>query len=406
MRVYNAQDLELARRVMRARGCKTRSYSQNHQLGGQMAQRRTNAIVQEHRTGPDTRGPAPPGGTDTNPRERWDLFNLGVAMYSLPLNVTLMFQQARADAVDPIRTNLGRVVLTEACAVRESGDRLAPYDLAADSFQEAVDHLLAGPDAQAPDAWAATRERFLLATPGVVGFLQPRQPWFRFGIAIGQWRQRHLDHLDALVETNAGMGPAEQPADVADLYRGYAAPPFAPIFLAGAGIPPGDTAGITPLRNAAAVWNAGQKEASLSKHLRGCTAADDFDEHPPLLDRRAVDGFETAVTLHLAALAGGAPLRPSWDCKRGELRVAGLLAKRIVVLRADNVRALLDSFEGNGWPDWIVTPTAAGSGTNGRRVLRNPQFTDTVKSLNDGLEGLKFRVHNGGVCWERRDAGA
>jgi hypothetical protein len=91
--------------------------------------------------------------------------------------------------------------------------------------------------------------------------------------------------------------------------------------------------------------------------------------------------------------------RPQWVLLQGgggELRQGGKLLKRV---RHDSLgqRRVLEGFEQVGWPRWVANPLLGGKGVNRKKVLR-----DIVRRLNEGQSPLRvrFRVHDGGACWE------
>ncbi len=88
---------------------------------------------------------------------------------------------------------------------------------------------------------------------------------------------------------------------------------------------------------------------------------------------------------------------PHWNAEANDLDCFG----RIVKLRFDaaNLRAVLDAFEAQGWPQRIANPLHADNGVPGKRKLQQ-----AAKSLNHRLRGTGLRLRMDGVamgvCWE------
>lgn len=94
----------------------------------------------------------------------------------------------------------------------------------------------------------------------------------------------------------------------------------------------------------------------------------------------------------LTFLQHGRPPCPWWRREAGNLSWNDIPAKTLNVRKAVNVTWVLDEFERLGWPECITVPTQ----WVGQTVL-----ADTLKSLNTGLQVLRFRARSGeGITWE------
>jgi hypothetical protein len=91
---------------------------------------------------------------------------------------------------------------------------------------------------------------------------------------------------------------------------------------------------------------------------------------------------------------------PAWNRDTGELTIDGTLATRIKNIGiAVNVVRILDEFAELGWPVRIGDPLPRLASDS----ERNTRLRETVKSLNDGIGGMRFR-HDGttnGIVWEK-----
>jgi hypothetical protein len=90
-----------------------------------------------------------------------------------------------------------------------------------------------------------------------------------------------------------------------------------------------------------------------------------------------------------------AALQPEWDKKVSELRLGGKVLKRLRGASvAKNVVQILDAFQEQGWPRHTLDPLPGGR--NQKRLH------DTILSLNEDLEGLRFRADGTGegICWD------
>lgn len=89
--------------------------------------------------------------------------------------------------------------------------------------------------------------------------------------------------------------------------------------------------------------------------------------------------------------------KPEFDGETGELRWRGVVVKRLV-RKAKNQRAVLRTFEEEGWPARIDDPASDRSQD---RPL-GEQIQDTVRSLNERLPADTIRFHGDGdgIRWE------
>jgi hypothetical protein len=86
--------------------------------------------------------------------------------------------------------------------------------------------------------------------------------------------------------------------------------------------------------------------------------------------------------------------RPEWNRGRGQLLFRGNVVKRARVGIAKNVVMVLDSFQELDWQERVDDPLPEG---------RNQQrLHETIKSLNRGLNGLRFHADGKGqgFVWE------
>lgn len=89
------------------------------------------------------------------------------------------------------------------------------------------------------------------------------------------------------------------------------------------------------------------------------------------------------------------PGRPFWDMSTGELRLGKKVIRRLRVMRnPSNIQQILDEFQLQLWQSRIDNPLGSGQ----------EQLHQTLRSLNRGLEKIRFRAQEGGeaVIWERR----
>ncbi len=85
------------------------------------------------------------------------------------------------------------------------------------------------------------------------------------------------------------------------------------------------------------------------------------------------------------------PMVPSWDSDSGVLRYGRRIARRVDA-GAENIRTLLDEFEGRGWPAKVANPISGGAA----------RLHDTLKNLRVGLKHLRFHSEGGAerVVWK------
>jgi hypothetical protein len=92
---------------------------------------------------------------------------------------------------------------------------------------------------------------------------------------------------------------------------------------------------------------------------------------------------------------GAQPTFPMWDEDSGELRLNGKVIRRLAG-RAKNLRAILSTFQEEGWRLRVDNPLSGGANS---RPLR-----EAVRSLNEGLKAIRFRCDgkSSGILWEPR----
>lgn len=86
--------------------------------------------------------------------------------------------------------------------------------------------------------------------------------------------------------------------------------------------------------------------------------------------------------------------KPSWDAASGKLFLDGEIARRLRRLRSPtNVEQILNAFQQAGWPAEVENPLGGDAQT----------LHQALRSLHQGLRGLRFHSHQGGefVSWER-----
>jgi len=87
-----------------------------------------------------------------------------------------------------------------------------------------------------------------------------------------------------------------------------------------------------------------------------------------------------------------------WDRQTRELRLGSRIIRRVRSLSvARNLAVILDAFEEAGWPRSIETPTSIDTSLSADPVH------DAVRSLNGGLEVIRFHADEGGqrIFWTR-----
>jgi len=90
---------------------------------------------------------------------------------------------------------------------------------------------------------------------------------------------------------------------------------------------------------------------------------------------------------------------PRWLKASGELWFGNAIIRRIPRPRgAENIVAILDSFESDGWPRRIDDPITSGGDSSTRRR--------TIESLSKGMKAIRFFCAGDGegFCWEERPA--
>lgn len=88
---------------------------------------------------------------------------------------------------------------------------------------------------------------------------------------------------------------------------------------------------------------------------------------------------------------------PLWDKSSFKLTLAGDVIRQIKKPKAaKNIILILDAFQEDGWPDHIDDPLPGGADP--------ARLADAVKSLNDGLQRIKFGKDGSGqgVVWRFR----
>jgi hypothetical protein len=93
--------------------------------------------------------------------------------------------------------------------------------------------------------------------------------------------------------------------------------------------------------------------------------------------------------------------KPTWDKVRRQLRFRGQLVKAFR-LPAPNQELILDSFEEEGWPEFIDDPLPPAAGIEPRRRLQA-----TIKALNRHQESILIRFRGNGserVFWQLQDS--
>jgi hypothetical protein len=336
----------------------------------------------------------PPHRQEVNPvqpntRERWDLFNVGVGAYTLPLNVERLFEDGARLGRDPIHSELAPDVFLEADSLRESAHRLAPNARIAEQYDVALDRVLAGPPPTARGTERRVREELGRATAAVVGYCNPRLPWFALGTALGRWRREMVAHLHQVVTDNAQrLVRQPQPTDT-DLMRGYTSPPFAPIFQRAAEIPADDANGVNPVRRLTNSWRKDQNATECRRVVREYAPGAAFDRAPWELDFEAVNELEIALYLSLECAVTGRRPVPRWDAATCALLYQGRVIRRYAA-RAHGVIAVLNLFAAQEWAERVPLP---------QQLVSN--LHDLVKSLNNDLGEIRFRADGTGrgIAW-------
>jgi len=89
--------------------------------------------------------------------------------------------------------------------------------------------------------------------------------------------------------------------------------------------------------------------------------------------------------------------KPVWDKDRGQLRVGGVVVRKVSG-KATNVIRVLDAFAKACWPHSIPDPQPR----LGHQSIEPGQRADTIRSLNEGLEQIRFRGDGSGqrIQWD------
>ena len=88
------------------------------------------------------------------------------------------------------------------------------------------------------------------------------------------------------------------------------------------------------------------------------------------------------------------PDLPNWNSRNGELRFGDDVIRNIRVLRnPSNIQRIIEAFHTAGWPIRIDNPLSSDQ----------EQLHQTLRSLNKGLDAIRFRAQEGGraIVWER-----
>jgi hypothetical protein len=86
--------------------------------------------------------------------------------------------------------------------------------------------------------------------------------------------------------------------------------------------------------------------------------------------------------------------QPTWDSQNGELRFGDRVIRKTRVLRnPSNLQRIVEAFHVAGWPIRIDNPLSLGQ----------EQLHQALRSLNKGLDAIRFRAQEGGraIVWER-----
>ena len=119
----------------------------------------------------------------------------------------------------------------------------------------------------------------------------------------------------------------------------------------------------------------------------------DVAESVNLMDARTATWLRRELDLDNPT-SDAAQDQPNWNPDRGELRFSGGVIRRLRVLsNPTNIQRILDEFQATGWPNRIDNPLTRGE----------EQLHQTLRSLNRGLERIRFRAQEGAqaVVWER-----
>jgi hypothetical protein len=120
------------------------------------------------------------------------------------------------------------------------------------------------------------------------------------------------------------------------------------------------------------------------------------------LDQSSRDALVAALPAEDLIAGGPAALRrtrdvvPSWNKQLGELRYRGAVIREVKP-EAENVRAILDAFQEDGWQNEIYDPLPPTEASARRRRA--------VATLNMDLQQIRFYSTGNGrrIAWEPRD---
>jgi hypothetical protein len=143
-----------------------------------------------------------------------------------------------------------------------------------------------------------------------------------------------------------------------------------------------------------------------SPRRKGLNRTATYRQHPAgpcfVLTDLGVDAARAAGTPRkpLAQPEGAVgPELPVWDGSAGELRYLGQLVKRFRKATS-NQRAVLEAFQGEGWPEQLADPLP-----NDPAVSRKCRLQDTIKNLNRDHHRQLLRFYTpeggGGIAWKR-----
>jgi hypothetical protein len=137
-----------------------------------------------------------------------------------------------------------------------------------------------------------------------------------------------------------------------------------------------------PLRLALDVWYAGRHRLTLAQAI--VRLASQHSGRDPASNNWMLEAIGQGP------LPSSRPPEIAWIRERGELRVDGRIARIIRSLSiAKNIVSILDAFQRQNWPDRIASPFSD--------ELTPQELHETVRSLNRGLQGLRFRCDGTGT---------
>ncbi len=150
------------------------------------------------------------------------------------------------------------------------------------------------------------------------------------------------------------------------------------------------------------VWASSQGTIGLWCRARGTSwnrAIAEVAHTLGFLDQASRDALVASLPPEDQAAADRAAIRarreaaPSWHKGLGELRYRGEVIREVKP-EAENLRAILEAFETDGWPDEIYDPFPQDGPTDRRRRA--------VATLNSGLRGIQFESTGNGrkIAWK------